>query len=358
MKRGGNRQPDENRGFHPGAFGILAFTLAVTLGGMLFFWRQVGAATQALDETKYREYERYYVMIVDDADTPFWEEVYEGARERAEESNVCVERMGNGLPARYSREQLLHIAVESKVDGIIVQADESEEMTAQINEAVEAGIPVVTVLGDNTAGMRQSFVGVGSYNLGREYGRQLLELRRKAQDGQESGECRVCVLMDMNAKDTSQNIVYSGIQETIESEGDSGETITLDMYAVSTESRFAAEESIRDIFIHAAQPPDVIICLNERNTSCVYQAVVDYNRVGEVSIIGYYDSEDILQAIEREVVYSTIVVDTAQMGEYCVEALNELYASGNVSEYFSVDTHLVNRDNVAAYLRQEDDDET
>ena len=163
---------------------------------------------------------------------------------------------------------------------------------------------------------------------------------------------KVYVLMDTKAEDSSQNILYSGIQETI-----SNLDIGLEMYAVNNESRFSVEESIRDLFMNTGEQPDIIICLDELNTSCVYQAVVDYNRVGEVGIIGYYDSEDILRAIERNVIYSTITVDTAQMGGYCVEALKELDESGNVSEYFAVDIHLVNAQNVDAYLEREEADE-
>ena len=64
----------------------------------------------------------------------------------------------------------------SGVDGILVESDESDEMSELIDEAVDRGIPVVTLYGDNTHSARCSFVGVGSYNLGREYGRQVLKL--------------------------------------------------------------------------------------------------------------------------------------------------------------------------------------
>ena len=336
---------DENKSLFLGAAAILAFVLLVTIGGMVFFKQQVRQATRALEETEYREYDRYYAMIVEDADSSFWQEVYAGACVQAEENNVCVELLNDTLEEEYSREELMHIAIESQVDGIIVQADEGEELTACIDEAVEKGIPVITVLGDNTSGHRQSFVGVGSYNLGREYGKQVIEIYRN----KEPVSGKVYVLMDTKAEDSSQNILYSGIQETLENLD-----ISLEMYAVNNESRFSVEESIRDIFMNVEEQPDIIICLDELNTSCVYQAVVDYNRVGEVGIIGYYDSRDILRAIERKVIHSTITVDTAQMGSYCVEALSEFDEVGNVSEYFTVDVHLVNADNVAAYLEQEE----
>ncbi len=352
-------QQEDNRRLFWYAVLILLFTFLITAGSMIFFKRQVGKATQALDEETYREYARYYMMIVEDAESDFWQEVYQGAHRQAEENGVCVELMNGLLAGDYSREELVHIAVESGVDGIIVQADDSERLTQSINEAVDSGIPVITVLGDDTVSRRQSFVGVGSYNLGREYGRQVLQLcAQRSTLLRENGKKRplhVYVLMDTRTENNSQNILYSGIQETI-AEQINGDEIVLDMYAVNNESRFYAEESIRDLFMKEEEQPDILICLDDLNTSCVYQAVVDYNRVGETDIIGYYESEDILRAIERNVVYSTIVVDSAQMGEYCVEALDELADTGYVSEYFSVDTHLINAENVAAYLEEENED--
>ena len=62
---------------------------------------------------------------------------------------------------------LMRIAISSGVDGIFVESDESDEMSQMIDEAVERGIPVVTLYGDNIL----LTLSVKSYNLGREYGR-------------------------------------------------------------------------------------------------------------------------------------------------------------------------------------------
>lgn len=329
---------------------IVFFMIFVTVASLVFFKLQTGKMTKVMENAVYEEYEDYYVMIVNDRSSEFWKSVYEGAREDGMEHGAYVELLGNNLSVEYTREQLMEIATKSKVDGIIVEADESGSMTNLINEAVAQGIPVITVLGDNTVGERQSFVGVGSYNLGKEYGRQLIQLC-----GTETKN--VLVLMGSDSDGTSQNILYSGIQETIDKEMQAGGKAILDMKTIESESRFAAEESIRDIFINSEKLPDVMICLDELSTKCVYQAVVDYNKVGKVDVIGFYDSPSILQAIERQVIYSTISIDTKQMGTYCVEALEEYNALGNVSEYFTVDVNVINYDNVTKYIEGGEMDE-
>lgn len=332
-----------------------------------------------VEETEKESYDKYYIMITEDSKSSIWKSAYQGAYERALEENAYVDWLGDTLFEEYSVEELMQIATASAVDGIIVTANESEELTELINEAAEEGIPVVTLYGDNTQSARCSFVGVGSYNMGREYGRQALEIineRREEEttagitqltleeDGMVQADVgedgilgstkrpvKVAVLVNAYAQDLDQNILCSGIQETIEQERSEDMEIELSLLSVDDTNAFSVEESIRDIFMEQ-ETPDIMICLNELTTTCVYQAVVDYNKVGEVSILGYYDSDTIINAIDRNVIYATVAVDTEQMGGFCIDALQEYYELGYTSQYFTADIRLVSKDNVAEYLKR------
>ena len=247
----------------------------------------------------------------------------------------------------------------------------------------------MTLYGDNTQSARCSFVGVGSYNLGREYGRQALKIMRERLVGaaetritiktpeEPDGESpviaaaggaemavepveigtadrpvRVTLLVNPFANSLDQNILYSGIQETIEQER--GDTVVeLSRQSVDDTNAFSVEESVRDIFM-GGDVPDILICLNELNTTCAYQAVVDYNKVGAVSILGHYVSNTILNAIDRGVIYATVDIDTSQMGGFCIDALQEYHDLGYTSQYFTADISLITRDNVDGYLRGEE----
>jgi ribose transport system substrate-binding protein len=104
-------------------------------------------------------------------------------------------------------------------------------------------------------------------------------------------------------------------------------------------------------------PPDVLVCLTAIDTLNANQAVVDYNKVGEIDIIGYYDSEIILHAIQKNIVHSTMTIDANKMGAYCVEALTEYRDTGRVSDYYSVDISIINADNVDDYIKTETKEE-
>ncbi len=299
-----------------------------------------------------QNYSGYYVMIVEDRKSDFWQAIYESAYEAGLKADIYVDLFGENLSQNYSRQELMQIATYSDVDGIIVQADESRRMTELIDRAVDAGIPVVTLYSDSTNSKRCSYVGVGNYDIGREYGRQVLKIGKAKGESQD-----VMLLVDANSGDSSQNIVWSGIQETILRENDNEEIeYHLSMTAIDDSTTFTVEESIRDLFMKE-EMPDIIICLNELNTACVYQAVVDYNKVGKVRILGNYSSDTILKGIYRSVIDATVAVDTQQMGKYCVDALVEYELLGNTSDYFAADITLIDKNNISDFMGGDEDEE-
>lgn len=351
---------------------ITVVCLALTAGmgiAVVRFYNGYGKSADTADD---KVYDRYYVMITDDHKSSFWTSVYQGAYMRGLENNVYVDWLGENLSREYDKEDLMRIAIASGADGIIVTADEGEEIAALIDEASAQGIPVVTLYGDNTHSSRCSFVGVGSYNLGREYGRMGLYLladiignkdNERRQNGAKEGaavqapdptesigaKVTVAVLVNAYASDVDQNILYSGIQETMENEKSTDIELEFVPISIDDTNDFSVEESIRDIFMEE-NVPDIIVCLDELSTTCVYQAVVDYNMVGDVNILGYFLSDTIANAIDRNVIYATAVIDTRQMGGYCIEALQEYHDLGYTSQYFTADVTVINKSNVAEYL--------
>ena len=322
---------------------LLAFTVVFSI---IFFYLRIRDTRKLLAGEESKIYDKYYVMITENSNTDFWKSVYSGACQEAERHNAYVELMGENLEVNLSKEDLLRIAINSNVDGIIIEGDDDKETLELLLQAKAADIPVVTVSDDNMESNRISYIGVSSYNMGKEYGNQLTQY---VKNNVTEDNCDVLVLMDESFTTSSQSIILTAINEAIETANIS-DKVNIYSQVVSSGKDYAAEEEIRDIFVgensHAG--PDVIICLSEKNTLCVYQTVVDYNKVGQVEIFGYYISPTIKSAIEKDIIKSTIVVDTKQMGRCSVEAMNEYMETGYVSGIYLIDADLVTKDNLNA----------
>ncbi len=342
-------------------FAMTILFVVVTIVVAAFVFRFYKLSVRGSSDEKV--YDRYYCLIADNHKSDFWQEVYQGALESARQENYYVDLLGDNLQGDYTTEELMQIAIASKPDGIMISADESETMTELIDEAVSKGIPVVTLYGDNTMSSRLSFVGVGGYSIGRMYGKQVINVIRdrrredfiEAETFEERSHVKVVVVVNTDAKDTGQNIIVPAMQDAIMEENATDAEFSISIMTVDNSSSFSVEESVRDIFL-SEEIPDVIVCLNELSTVCAYQAVVDFNKVGEVNILGYYDSDEILTAIDRGGIYATVSIDARQLGEYSIKAFSDYYELGNTSEYYLADVTLINKDNVKDYLEGDENE--
>ena len=315
--------------------------LALTIVGLIAFYIQVDAY-QASGIEDYQTYSRLYVYIADSPDSTVSDNLYQDLKEYGLQNDCYVERLGDDLVTSYSKEELMEIAIKSKVAGIILEGDDSEETASLIDKANDAGIPVVTVMSDASNSSRCSFVGMNNYSAGTEYGNLVLEAAAT------KGKNGVKALVLMSSGDSNETALYMAIQEKL-----SGSNIALTSAVIESDSAFSAEEKIIDILDEYDSMPDILVCLSDINTRCAYQYIVDKNFVGKTTIIGYYDSDTVLEGIERGAIAATFSVDTEQVAKYCVNALNEYIEMGNVNSYFGTDYVLINADNVSKYIEAE-----
>ncbi len=323
---------------------LTGVVLVVTIAALVFFKLRVNDVIRSTEPVMPQE--AHYAFICKNSSDSFYKAVYDAACKEGERLDCSVEFMGKDLSTDYSRNELMKIAIRAKVDGIIVEADETEEITDLIAEAGEKGIPVVTIGSDSTGSTRQSYVGAGFYALGQMYGEKILK------DSPEKGNMSVLVLVSPNENDSNQNIIYGGIQDTLNRSGRAGDFL-ISTEAINGREPFEAEESISELIRNTQKLPDVIVCLDELNTSCMYQALINYNRVGETMVYGYYMDESILSAIEKNIISATALIDTEEIGRYSVDALNEYISAGIVNEYQPVDITLIDSTNVKDYLVEE-----
>ena len=312
------------------------------LAAMIFLFNKYNlTVTDGKSVAQAREYKKHYVMISKNISTPFWQSVYESAKKEAEDNNFYLEQIGSNLTEKYSIADYLRISIASKVDGIIVCPDGSDNVTEWINEAAKKGIPVITILNDDMDTKRVSFVGINSYELGLVYGEQILDQINKDTKN-------IRVLFHSSESNSTNDVVFNQIKKNLNDK--LGENrVNISPYYISDDNEFDSEEAIRDIFIAQKDLPDILVCMEEVDTECACQAIVDYNKVGKVTIIGSYSSEAILEAIRKDLAAVTVAMDTVQLGKQSVQALLEYQEMGYVNNYYNVDLHIINKKNVQAY---------
>ncbi len=318
---------------------VIGMALFIALASIIIYRALVRDLVHSMPAQN-EQYSYHFALVADAYDDPFWNAVWRAANQEAMEKDAYVEWMGNGLSVDFTPAELMEIAVSAKVDGILIRADGTQELLEAIEQAVAQGIPVITVMTDLIDSGRQGYVGFNSYELGQLYGEQMIA--KLPDDGR---PVKAMMLLNDETTDGGWNIVYSSIMETI------GEkNVKLEIKTFDNANVFSVEEAIRELVMSETEAPDILLCMDPITTLCAYQAVVDYNRVGRVMILGNYITDQILSAVQKDIIQATIAVDADKVGSAGMDALLECVKYGRTSDYSTVEFIVITPKDVDGYI--------
>ena len=293
------------------------------------------------------EYSYHFAMIVTNASSEFWQDIYSNMAKEAEAEDAYVELKGKMPSDLYDLSDYMDMSIAAGVDGILLEYNGDEELSEKIDEAVEKGIPVVTMVSDAPNSKRNSFVGVNDYRLSMEYGQEILSLLPS-----EKEKVNVTILTHRSESEEARSQIFERLNSIFMTSDEIAGRVSLEEINVPADSYFATEEIIWNRF-RRGNAPDVIVCRNELDTEAVYQALIDYNLVGRTKLIGYYRSENTLEGIRHGPIASSLCIDTNEIGMYSIRALMECIDSGRTNSFYNARMQFVDEDNIGAFLNSE-----
>lgn len=251
------------------------------------------------------------VLITQDIDTPFWNEVAVGAHAQANLDDVIIEVLGN-----YGRNEEvflrnLELAIYAKVDGIIVQGldtDEFKELTKI--KAAFYGIPIITIAHDVAMeeSLRRTYVGSPQYEAGQLIAQQLVS------DMGEQGE----VILFANEKNHS-----------FQQERGAGIESVLAQYANITVIKAETTDVREDILATTQQLlndyPQIkgFISIDANLTAGLIQEISRRRQVDSLYIYSFDDHADIQPLLSQKRINAVIAQDPVAMGRTSVQVMIE-----------------------------------
>lgn len=323
---------------------ITVFTIAFagSIIVSLYYVRHIGEEfNQAEFLQKKQTIPRYHFsIIIDNLETPFWQAFRKGVQQAVDEFNVVVEINGvNGIEEMEKSLQYLDIAVASKVDGIITYVLQKDAYIPYINAAKKEKIPVITVESDAQGSLRDCFVGTNDFELGKRAG----EMMAEAADG----KAQIAIILQSYVNDiydATSNLKIEGFKDAINAYEDM-EVVTI---KTSSKGIFSAEDITQDIITNHPEI-DAIFCTSSKDTIGTTQVIIDFNRVGDITIIGYDDLPNILDYIEKGVIYGTVVRDPRTIGYESIRTMVKILEGEYISSSITTDVDVVTKDNINQY---------
>jgi len=214
-------------------------------------------------------------------------------------------------PADYNLDEMVNTLEQSiarKPDGLIVCGFDNI-LTPGIDKAMDQGVPVVTVDADLPDSKRLAFTGTGNYGAGQMCAEALVEMI--------GGKGKVAIVGQVllsNINERAQGCIsvfeqYPDIEfidDIVLPEGDDG------IAATKTAAMLQ-------------KYPDLAgICSLDGNSGGVATAIRESGKAGEIKVVAFDRSENVLNAIEEGWMSGTVVQQTALMPWYALTILYNL----------------------------------
>ncbi len=279
-------------------------------------------------------------LIMSSNDSEYSKNIQQGVRDAANENNAAVVfHEIDTFAGTLGFADFIEIARLADHDAVITSGEFSTEFVESVDLTVSEKIPVIITGFEDIQSNRDAFVGTNQYEFG------TIAATLAADATYLDGYANLAVINTrVNATEEDQ------IDKRIA--GLTGKLQTIENMRLITVSNSSSEiigaEDVTQDILREFPSVNVIFCMNARDTIAAAQAVVDRNKVGDVKIIGTDVTPEILDFIDKGIIYGVIDRNGKEIGRQAVEGILYILDDELQSSYVNVEMEVVTIDNADA----------
>jgi ribose transport system substrate-binding protein len=265
-------------------------------------WQMPRTSAQA--QAKYR-----LVLITQELETPFWDKVGSGAIEQARKDGSSLEVWGSYGKNQEDFLKKIEIAIDSKVDGIIVQGLDTEEFKSLTKiKAAFYGIPIITVANDvpMAESLRRTYVGSDQFKAGQMIANQLLS---------DMGHAGTVILLGDSREEYYQQQRLNGIHDVLKNYPN-----VRTEYAETPDTREQVIATTQDL-MNRFPNVDAFVAVNANNAGAMIQEIGRRSQVEPYDIYSFDDSPETLALLKQGKLDGMIEQSPETMGRISVSLM-------------------------------------
>jgi ribose transport system substrate-binding protein len=319
---------------------IVILLLLISLASLSLYWLRNEDIKLPISKPKH-----HFYFIAQNSVDPFWNEVIRGVEMSAKDSNVVVEFYAPRFNDPLEELKYIDIATISRVDGIITHVSNAIDFTDTINKAYDSQIPVITFENDDSESKRNAFVGTNSFIIGREAAKLLVEAT--------DGKANIAIISSNDSSQGSMehNLKMNGFISTLR---DYPNMKIIKSY--SSKMGILSAEEITQTIIDSDDKINAIFTVSSADTLGSAQFIVDRNKVGDIALVGYGSSDEILRYIDKEIIFGTVASDPYKMGYESLKALVDIKSGKSVPTFIDTEVKVITKKNLDTFIQIEEKD--
>jgi ribose transport system substrate-binding protein len=291
-----------------------------------------------------------YILVSDNLQIPYWQTAAAGFTQAARPMKVHAEVVGPDNFDPKAEQQAFQKAVLAKPTGILVSAADPNLLKDDINKAIAAGIPVITIDSDAPASKRLFFIGTNNYQAGVTGGQRLAtELKGK-------GNVVVFTIPQANIEERLR-----GYRDALEGRTQIKITRVVD---IQGDPRIAFDTAAQ-ILGKEKDKVDGFVCLEALAGKEIATVLSNNNVKGKV-VMAMDTDPDTLEWIQKGVIAATISQKPYTMSYVGLRVLDNLYHNklpsldvewakdsfAQIPAFVDTGSSLIDKSNVQAFLQE------
>lgn len=291
-----------------------------------------------------------FYLVTANAALPYWQTAASGFNHAAAAYKVTAKVAGpDGYDAQAELAELTK-AIAAKPAGILISVADATVLQPKIDEAIKAGIPVITIDSDAAASGRLFFIGTNNIQAGELGGKRLIEKL--------NGKGNILVFTIAGQPNTEERL--KGLKVALAAKPD---IKIVDVIDIKNDARTAFDKAQEVLPQTGPKKVDGFICLESASGKMVSDAIKRANVTDRV-LVAFDVNQDTLDGIKAGSIDSTIAQKPYTMGFVGLKALDEIFHNPpkQLAKDYSVDsfspypvfvdtgTSLVDKNNVDLYL--------
>ena len=293
--------------------------------------------------------EVYYLISANTA-LPYWQTAAAGFKQAAAQYKVRVRVVGpDGYDPQAALAEL-HKAIADHPAGILISVADVSVLQPEIDAAVNAGIPVITMDSDAVGSRRLYFIGTNNLEAGRLGGRRVIEKL--------GGKGNVVFFTIAGQPNTEERL--KGFKDIFISRP---EIKIVDVVDIKGDVRTAFDKTMEFMALTGAKKIDAFVCLDSASGKMVADAI-NRSKITDRLLVTWDVSQDTLDGIKAGTIDATIAQKPYTMAYIGLKGLDEVfhappeqlnkdYATDSFSPYpvfVDTGTSLVDKINVDLYI--------
>jgi ribose transport system substrate-binding protein len=290
-----------------------------------------------------------YYLVATNVNLPYWQTAAAGFKQAAALFKVTAKVVGPDSYDPKAELTELHNAIAAKPSGILISVADSSVLQPEIDAAVAAGIPVITMDSDAPGSRRLFFIGTNNLEAGQLGGKRIIEKL--------GGKGNVVFFTIGGQPNTEERL--KGFKDVLSARPD---IKIVDVVDIKGDNRNAFDKAQEDLALTGPKKIDAFVCLEASSGKTVADAIKRAG--GGRELVAFDVDQDTLDGIKSGTIDATIAQKPFTMGWVGLKSLDDVfhYPPKQLGKDYAVDsfstypvfvdtgTSLVDQSNVDLYI--------